>query len=166
MEEKNINQPEENGVTSEEIGKEIKDFATEEAKGCLGGILNQIKWFLIIVGVIAIALVGYLALSENGGELFSDDASYIDMVKSCYVEALGTTYGDVFDGAENSKWSYFETEDGRQIVELNAENNGEEACIQFQLTKQSGNNYWIEPVYTDINGVSVDPTFFFAALMS
>ncbi len=136
---------------------------TQNSSGC---VLKSIKWFLIIMGVIAAIIVGIIALTDETSPLFSGDDAYIDMVKECYAPALGTTYGELFDNARNAQWSYFETEDGRQIVELNAENNGEKACIQFELTKESGNNYWIEPIYTDINGTSINPTLFFAALIS
>ena len=172
-EEKMTNQPDDNGATLEQLGEGFANIAREEAQGCASDIMKKIKWFFIIVGAIAVLFLGFLAVTDSSDtfinsidSIVSGEAAYIDMVKNCYVEALGTTYGKALSGAQNAKWSYFQTEDGRQIVELNVRNSTDTACIQFELTKQGADSYWIEPVYSDVNGMPIEPLVFFAALMS
>lgn len=111
-----------------------------KAKGKLGliGVINfVIKW-----GLIAFALAAVICIFGNR------DSYYIEAVKKGYnTEYPDITYGELFETVfpNEPKWSYFETEDERDIVEYTAySDQNEPFLIQFDVKDDTFSVVYIE----------------------
>ena len=125
---------------------EKEEYKTEarneflKAKGKLGiiGIVNTvIEW-----GLIAFVIVLLISIFGNR------DEQYIEAVKKGYnVNYPDITYGELFEtGFPNDpKWSHFETEDGRNIVEYTAySTTNEPLLVQFDVKDDSFDIVYME----------------------
>lgn len=115
----------------------------------LMGMDRKIK-SIIIVSVVLLM----------GGVLVKHCWKYVDMVQNSCPKALsdsGISYKEAFDRYfSDRKWKYFKSKDQEDVVEFNGKGiyDGKESDveIQFILTEESENTYYIELGATMIDG--------------
>ena len=145
--------------TNNDYSQQPYNTTSEQAQktGC-GKYLAVLQIIAIIIGIIWLNTdSGKIAVTDmtaylDGGE------TYINMIKTSDVKFINTTYGAfVNEMFYDCNWSYFKSDSGDRIVELNCRDrtNGSLVCIQFMITPIGNDLYYIEPCFMSIDGYSI-----------
>lgn len=141
----------------------VSDYKPQRKGINFGNILGIIPTVLLIFFLIWINCTnsGKIFLNDTIAQV-TDGEGYVEMITGSRVDYLNTTYGNLINQSfSNVEWSYFKTDSGERIVQLDAiiKYQSDTVCIQFLITPEEDDMYWIEPKFMSINGISIRNIF-------
>lgn len=126
---------------------------SSSTSGTIFGTIKKIGWTILAI-LVVISLINPEFPKEIAKKLIgANDSMYIEMVQTL-KPFNSTSYYEAFESEfDNNEWSYFKSGE-KQIVQVVSTYNDieEKMTVQFLLTPQGNDQFYIEPYAINVGG--------------